>query len=77
MAKVVQDGPESIAGAAFTRLINVQGIKQIKKFFDTCTHIVKPQNFLSLHVVGLNTNAGETYLSWKMLSVDSNILALK
>eukprot|EP00957_Ditylum_brightwellii_P198031 15087724-Ditylum_brightwellii.AAC.1 len=30
MAKVVQDGPESIAGAAFTRRIEVQGSEQIK-----------------------------------------------
>eukprot|EP00957_Ditylum_brightwellii_P146464 11151274-Ditylum_brightwellii.AAC.2 len=32
MVKVVQDGPESIAGAAFTRLIDVQGSEQIKIF---------------------------------------------
>eukprot|EP00957_Ditylum_brightwellii_P178004 13558858-Ditylum_brightwellii.AAC.1 len=32
MAKVVRDGPESIAGISVTRLINVQGNEQVKKF---------------------------------------------
>eukprot|EP00957_Ditylum_brightwellii_P133547 10182417-Ditylum_brightwellii.AAC.1 len=31
MAKVVRDRPELIAGAAFTRFIDVQGSKQVKK----------------------------------------------
>eukprot|EP00957_Ditylum_brightwellii_P082370 6263598-Ditylum_brightwellii.AAC.1 len=59
--------------ASATRLIDFQGIKQLKFFFDTCAPIVKPKNFLSLHVVGLNTNAGGIYLFWKMLQVDSHI----
>jgi hypothetical protein len=32
MAKVFRDEPESIAGAAFTRLIDVQGSEQVKNF---------------------------------------------
>eukprot|EP00957_Ditylum_brightwellii_P124699 9504760-Ditylum_brightwellii.AAC.1 len=32
MTKVFRDGPESIAGAAFTRLLDVQGSKQAKNF---------------------------------------------
>eukprot|EP00957_Ditylum_brightwellii_P163930 12480722-Ditylum_brightwellii.AAC.1 len=32
MAKVIRDGPESIAGVPVTRLINVQGSKQVKNF---------------------------------------------
>eukprot|EP00957_Ditylum_brightwellii_P030628 2321024-Ditylum_brightwellii.AAC.1 len=32
MAKVIRDGPESIAGVSVTRLIDVQGSKQVKNF---------------------------------------------
>eukprot|EP00957_Ditylum_brightwellii_P179536 13677087-Ditylum_brightwellii.AAC.1 len=32
MAKVVRAGPYALAGAAFTRLVDVHGIKQIKHF---------------------------------------------
>eukprot|EP00957_Ditylum_brightwellii_P188690 14363789-Ditylum_brightwellii.AAC.1 len=74
MAKVVQDGLESIAGAAFTRLIYVQGSEQVKIFFDTCVPIVKPQNFLMLRLVGHNINVCGVHLSWKTLPVSSKIL---
>eukprot|EP00957_Ditylum_brightwellii_P104587 7969157-Ditylum_brightwellii.AAC.1 len=62
MAKVIQDGPEFIAGAVFTRLIYVQESKQEKPFFNACIPIVKPKNGLSLRVVGHNINAGGIYL---------------
>eukprot|EP00957_Ditylum_brightwellii_P005511 421836-Ditylum_brightwellii.AAC.1 len=32
MAKVIRDGPESIAVVSVTRLIDVQGSKQVKNF---------------------------------------------
>eukprot|EP00957_Ditylum_brightwellii_P127874 9751547-Ditylum_brightwellii.AAC.1 len=32
MAKVIRDGPESIVGVSITRLIDVQGSKQVKSF---------------------------------------------
>eukprot|EP00957_Ditylum_brightwellii_P030064 2275857-Ditylum_brightwellii.AAC.1 len=32
MAKVIRDGPESTAGVSITRLIDIQGSKQVKHF---------------------------------------------
>eukprot|EP00957_Ditylum_brightwellii_P000264 20429-Ditylum_brightwellii.AAC.1 len=32
MAKVIRDGPESIAGVSITRLIDIQGSEQVKNF---------------------------------------------
>eukprot|EP00957_Ditylum_brightwellii_P164625 12534175-Ditylum_brightwellii.AAC.1 len=32
MAKVIREGPAELAGAAMTRLIDVQGMEQVKNF---------------------------------------------
>eukprot|EP00957_Ditylum_brightwellii_P197400 15039691-Ditylum_brightwellii.AAC.1 len=48
MAKVIKDSPESTAGVSVTRLIDIQGIEQVKNFLRHMRSDSQAQNLLAI-----------------------------
>eukprot|EP00957_Ditylum_brightwellii_P084084 6392862-Ditylum_brightwellii.AAC.1 len=58
MAKVIRDGPTKLAGAAMTRLIDVQGTEQVKNFLRHIWSDIQATQLVKIAVVWAQPQCG-------------------